>query len=80
MVHHVIAYVANETTASTYRALDESEDGPGYTCYGGPGGDSDELAGGVQLVEGTGYAFAAAKSNGAVITWVILVLVATAAR
>ena len=37
-VHHVIAYAATADEAGTYTDLDDAEAGPGYTCFGGPGG------------------------------------------
>lgn len=37
-VHHVIAYVAAPNAVDQFVALDDAEEGPGYTCYGGPGG------------------------------------------
>jgi mono/diheme cytochrome c family protein len=37
-VHHVIAYVAAPGDVAMYQGLDDAEPGPGYTCYGGPGG------------------------------------------
>jgi hypothetical protein len=38
VVHHVIAFLATPNRAAQYTALDDKEAGPGYTCYGGPGG------------------------------------------
>jgi hypothetical protein len=38
IVHHVIAFVIPPDAAQTYKDLDDGEAGPGYTCYGGPGG------------------------------------------
>lgn len=40
VVHHVIAYAIPPEEAETYRALDAAEEGPGYTCFGGPGGEA----------------------------------------
>jgi hypothetical protein len=37
-VHHVIAYSAGPDEYAQYEALDDAEPGPGYTCFGGPGG------------------------------------------
>lgn len=45
VVHHVILYI-DQTGKS--KALDDKEDGPGYTCFGGPGfdvGPGDMLGG-----------------------------------
>jgi hypothetical protein len=39
MVHHVIAFLATPESVAEYQALDDAEAGPGYTCFGGPGGD-----------------------------------------
>ncbi len=37
-VHHVILYLIPPEEVAYYEQLDENEPGPGYTCYGGPGG------------------------------------------
>jgi hypothetical protein len=39
IVHHVIAYLARPELLPTYEALDAAEPGPGWPCFGGPGGD-----------------------------------------
>lgn len=39
-VHHVIAFLAKPADLATYQALDNASPGPGYTCFGGPGGDA----------------------------------------
>jgi mono/diheme cytochrome c family protein len=44
-VHHVIAFVAPPSQVSIYEGLDAAEQGPGYTCYGGPGGPQDGSTG-----------------------------------
>lgn len=36
LVHHVILFKVEPADADTVRALDAAEDGPGYTCFGGP--------------------------------------------
>lgn len=36
LVHHVILFRVGPADADTVRALDAAEDGPGYTCFGGP--------------------------------------------
>lgn len=36
IVHHVIAYRAPVEKLEAVKALDEAEQGPGYTCFGGP--------------------------------------------
>ncbi|MSP63949.1 MAG: monooxygenase [Myxococcales bacterium] len=38
IVHHVIAFLAQPADVAEYQKLDDAEPGPGYTCYGGPGG------------------------------------------
>jgi hypothetical protein len=37
IVHHVIAYIAPPAQVAAYQAMDDQEDGPGWTCFGGPG-------------------------------------------
>lgn len=41
-VHHVIAYLVPPSQVGKYEALDAGEEGPGYTCFGGPGGGVDQ--------------------------------------
>jgi len=36
IVHHTIAFVVGPDQVAQYQAWDEAEEGPGYTCYGGP--------------------------------------------
>lgn len=36
IVHHVIVFVVSPDQVERFRAFDEAEEGPGYTCYGGP--------------------------------------------
>lgn len=43
VVHHIIPYLIDAGDVDTYRALDAADDGPGYGCYGGPGGDVETL-------------------------------------
>jgi hypothetical protein len=38
IVHHVIAFLAKPDTVADFQALDDAEEGPGWTCFGGPGG------------------------------------------
>ncbi|WAS97099.1 monooxygenase [Nannocystis punicea] len=38
IVHHAIAFLIPPGSVTTYKNLDAAEDGPGYTCYGSPGG------------------------------------------
>jgi hypothetical protein len=45
VVHHVIAYQpADDGAATAARALDDAQDGPGYTCFGGPGVNAAPVA------------------------------------
>jgi hypothetical protein len=39
IVHHVIAFLATPDQVPAFEALDASDPGPGYTCFGGAGGD-----------------------------------------
>ena len=43
VVHHIIPYLIDAGDVATYQAMDDADDGPGYRCYGGPGGDIDTL-------------------------------------
>lgn len=38
-VHHVISYIVSGSAADTVQALDDADDGPGYSCFGGPFGE-----------------------------------------
>ena len=40
IVHHVIVFLAEPDEVAQYEAYDAAEDGPGYTCYGGPRANS----------------------------------------
>jgi hypothetical protein len=40
IVHHIIAFLIRPEDVSTYQAKDAAEPGPGYTCFGGPGGSA----------------------------------------
>lgn len=40
IVHHIIAFLILPEDVARIQALDEAEPGPGYTCFGGPGGDA----------------------------------------
>lgn len=58
IVHHMLLYTDPENQA---QALDEADDGPGYTCFGDPGFYDTSVVGawapgspGVRLPEGTG--------------------------
>ena len=37
MVHHVIAFLVEPRLVERFRRRDAEEEGPGYTCFGGPG-------------------------------------------
>lgn len=59
-VHHAIAFVASPAQAPAILALDAGEEGPGYTCYGGPQAPASWLGvwvpgtGGADYPAGTG--------------------------
>jgi hypothetical protein len=40
IVHHIIAFLARPEQVSQFQEMDAAEPGPGYTCFGGPGGDA----------------------------------------
>ncbi len=46
VVHHVIAFLIEPQLVERFRAKDAREEGPGYTCFGGPG----EIMNGVQWI------------------------------
>lgn len=46
IVHHVIAFLASPAQVARYQQLDAAEAGPGYTCFGGPGGTDFSMLGG----------------------------------
>lgn len=65
VVHHVIAFIIPPAELAAFEALDDADPGPGYPCYGGPGGEASPRArwlgfwvpgvgGGGALPEGTG--------------------------
>lgn len=39
IVHHVIAFLAAPDQLPTFQGLDDADDAPGWSCFGGPGGD-----------------------------------------
>ncbi|MCB9744782.1 MAG: hypothetical protein H6740_19465 [Alphaproteobacteria bacterium] len=39
IVHHVIAFVVGASGRAAFEALDAADEGAGYACYGGPGGE-----------------------------------------
>jgi hypothetical protein len=39
IAHHLIAYAIPPKHIATFQKYDDAEDGPGYTCYGGPTGE-----------------------------------------
>jgi hypothetical protein len=63
MVHHVIGFLIQPRLVDRFRRKDERDDGPGYTCFGGPGEIMDGVdwigswapgGRGYDLPEGTG--------------------------
>lgn len=55
IVHHAILFAANADGADRYEALDEADEGPGWTCFGGPdGGDMGEYIDSLSLSDGLG--------------------------
>jgi hypothetical protein len=42
-VHHIIAFLAPPGQVAEYQKLDAAEEGPGYTCFGGPGVSSGDI-------------------------------------
>jgi hypothetical protein len=40
IVHHVIAFIIPPQEVAAFDALDAADPGPGYPCYGGPGGEA----------------------------------------
>ena len=46
IVHHVITYAIEPGAAAYYDELDAADPGPGYTCFGGPGGGSNDWGNG----------------------------------
>ncbi len=50
IVHHVIVFVVGPDEVEQFQAYDDAEEGPGYTCYGGPRGvDAGSGLGGADL-------------------------------
>ena len=45
VVHHIIAYLVYPEATDTFRAWDDAEEGPGYTCFGGPSGPGGGVSG-----------------------------------
>lgn len=45
-VHHVLVYAVGPNAIEAMEALDEEEEGPGYTCFGGPRVGSGDLVAG----------------------------------
>lgn len=45
IVHHVIVFVVGPDQVEQFKAYDEAEAGPGYTCYGGPTASEQEGGG-----------------------------------
>ncbi|WAS95261.1 monooxygenase [Nannocystis punicea] len=44
IVHHVIAFIIPPDELADFEALDAADPGPGYPCYGGPGGEASPRA------------------------------------
>jgi hypothetical protein len=44
IVHHIIAFLILPQDVSTYQQLDAADPEAGYTCFGGPGGNSSRAA------------------------------------
>jgi hypothetical protein len=44
IVHHVIAFILPPDELAPFEALDAADPGPGYPCYGGPGGEASPRA------------------------------------
>lgn len=44
IVHHIIAFLILPQDVSTYQQLDAADPEPGYTCFGGPGGNASRAA------------------------------------
>ena len=47
LVHHVLVYAISPRQLDQVRKLDDAEDGPGYTCFGGPTASDAEAQGDV---------------------------------
>lgn len=45
IVHHVIAFLAQPSEVASYQQLDASDPAPGWLCFGGPGGNSQQWVG-----------------------------------
>lgn len=68
VVHHVIAYQPVDAAATeAARELDSAEEGPGYTCFGGPGVSASPIAlwapgaSAISMPKGTGVAMEPGK-------------------
>ncbi|TNE91682.1 MAG: monooxygenase [Deltaproteobacteria bacterium] len=51
LVHHTILFAIDAADADTYRAMDAAEEGPGYTCFGGPTSGEGMIPEGATLQE-----------------------------
>jgi hypothetical protein len=56
VVHHVLAFVASPDDVSAVESLDAGEDGPGYTCFGGPGFGGSMIGGWAPGGQGSDFA------------------------
>jgi hypothetical protein len=45
IVHHVIAFIIPPAQVAEFAALDAADPGPGYPCFGGPGGERPQWLG-----------------------------------
>lgn len=43
IVHHIIAFLIPPEEVATYQALEAKDPEPGYTCFGGPGGNASQV-------------------------------------
>ena len=59
MVHHVIVFVVGPEEVEQYQAYDDAEEGPGYTCFGGPTPSDEQdglnLENGLSIPEQIGF-------------------------
>lgn len=49
IVHHVILFLVGPDQVEQFQAYDDAEEGPGYTCYGGPRANTGDSTGGLGL-------------------------------
>jgi hypothetical protein len=67
IVHHVIVFVVGPEQVAQYQAYDDAEEGPGYTCFGGPIPASAQsnvgVGGGSRIPEQLGFWVPGVRSN-----------------